>query len=173
MARMQIYSRSEKHLKCWRSVNFLSTCASLSKTSLSLMHLVFTLIFGTEEIINYPIDGRPVTFTLHVLPHDAPFPSSRLGWPSVEIEVEITLQLTASQSVCQGIEPTLRLVTRYYFLSEDCCRKVARLVSVWRPLWREVGSVICHCQSAVIYQYLHQTFTLHVFYSSAIYIQYR
>jgi hypothetical protein len=26
-----------------------------------------------------------------------------------------------SQSVCQGIEPTLRLVTRYYFLSEGCC----------------------------------------------------
>jgi hypothetical protein len=25
----------------------------------------------------------------------------------VEVEVEVTLQLTVSQSVCQGIEPTL------------------------------------------------------------------
>jgi hypothetical protein len=31
-------------------------------------------------------------------------------------EVEVKLQLTVSQSVCQGIEPTLRLVTRYYFV---------------------------------------------------------
>jgi hypothetical protein len=51
--------------------------------------------------------------------------------------------------------------------SESCC-----LVSVGRPLRREVGSVICHSESAVIYQYLHQAFMLHVFYSSAIYIQY-
>jgi hypothetical protein len=52
-------------------------------------------------------------------------------------------------------------------LSESCC-----LVAVWRPLLWEVGSVICHSQSIVIYQYLHQAFTLHVFYTSAIYIQY-
>jgi hypothetical protein len=31
------------------------------------------------------------------------------------IEVEVTLQLTVSQSECLGIEPTLRLVTRYNF----------------------------------------------------------
>jgi hypothetical protein len=42
-------------------------------------------------------------------------------------EVEVTLQLTVSQSVCQGIEPTLRLVTRYYFLSEGCFLKAAVL----------------------------------------------
>jgi hypothetical protein len=50
--------------------------------------------------------------------------------------------------------------------SESYC-----LVSVGRPLWREVGSVICSSQSVVIYQYLHQAFTLHVFYSSVIYVQ--
>jgi hypothetical protein len=43
------------------------------------------------------------------------------------LEVEVTLQLTVGQSVCQGIEPTLGLVTRYYFLSEGCCLKVAVL----------------------------------------------
>jgi hypothetical protein len=50
-----------------------------------------------------------------------------------EIEVEVTLQLTVSQSVCEGIEPTLWLVTRYYFLSKGCCLKVA-VISLWRAL---------------------------------------
>jgi hypothetical protein len=36
---------------------------------------------------------------------------------------------SVSQSVCLGVEPTLGLVTRYYFLSEGCC-----LVSVGRPV---------------------------------------
>jgi hypothetical protein len=53
---------------------------------------------------------------------------------------------TDGQCLCQGVEPILRLLTRHFFLSEGCC-----LVSVGRPLWREVGSVICHCQSVVIY----------------------
>jgi hypothetical protein len=37
------------------------------------------------------------------------------------------------QSVCQGIEPTLGLVTRYYFLSEGCCLKIA-VLSLWGAL---------------------------------------
>jgi hypothetical protein len=40
---------------------------------------------------------------------------------------KVTLRLTISQSVCFGVEPTLGLVTRYYFLSEGCCLKVAVL----------------------------------------------
>jgi hypothetical protein len=80
------------------------------------------------------------------------------------------LQVTVSHSVGQGIESTLGLVTRYYFLSEGCFLSRC-FVSVGRPLWREVGSVI-YPRSVVIYQYLHQAFALHVFYSSTIYIQY-
>jgi hypothetical protein len=45
------------------------------------------------------------------------------------VEVEVTLQLAVNQSVCLGVEPTLELVTSYYFLSEGC-----GLVSVGRPL---------------------------------------
>jgi hypothetical protein len=41
--------------------------------------------------------------------------------------VEVTFQLTGSQSVCLGVEPTLELVTRYYFFSERCSLKVAVL----------------------------------------------
>jgi hypothetical protein len=48
-------------------------------------------------------------------------------------EVEVTLQLMASQSVCLGVKPTLGLVTRYYFLSENCCLKVAVLF-LWSTL---------------------------------------
>jgi hypothetical protein len=77
---------------------------------------------------------------------------------------------SASQSVCQDIEPTLGLVTRYYFLSEGSFLKVA-VLSLWGTLSDErSGSVNCHSQYVVIYQYLHQAFTLHVFYSSAIYV---
>jgi hypothetical protein len=42
--------------------------------------------------------------------------------------VEVTLQ--------SGIEPTLRLVTRYYFLSEGCFLKVA-VLSLWGDLSNE------------------------------------
>jgi hypothetical protein len=51
---------------------------------------------------------------------------------SQEVELEATLQLTVAQSVCQGIEPTLGLVTRYYFLPEGCL-KIA-VLSMWGAL---------------------------------------
>jgi uncharacterized membrane protein len=37
------------------------------------------------------------------------------------------------QSVCRGVEPTVELVTRYYFLSEGCYLKVA-VLSLWGAL---------------------------------------
>jgi hypothetical protein len=52
---------------------------------------------------------------------------------------------SVSQSVCLGVESTLELVTRYYFLSESWC-----IVSVGRPLWWEVGSVFCQSMSAYL-----------------------
>jgi hypothetical protein len=45
----------------------------------------------------------------------------------MQCEVEVMLELTASQYVCQGIEPTLGLVTRYYFLSEVFFMKIVVL----------------------------------------------
>jgi hypothetical protein len=51
---------------------------------------------------------------------------------------------TGGLSVCLGVKFTLELVIRYYFLSEGCC-----LVSVGRPLWRDVGSVSCQSLSTV------------------------
>jgi hypothetical protein len=55
----------------------------------------------------------------------------------LNIEIQVTLRLTVSQSVCLGVEPTLGLATRR-LLSESC-----GVVSVGRPLWREDGSAIC------------------------------
>jgi hypothetical protein len=39
-------------------------------------------------------------------------------------KVKVTLRLMVGQSVCLGVEPTLGLATRYYFLSEGCWLKV-------------------------------------------------
>jgi hypothetical protein len=63
------------------------------------------------------------------------------------VEVKVTLQLTVSQSICQDIEPTLGLVTRYYFLSEGCFLKVAAL-SLVGALSDERSSAICLSQSS-------------------------
>jgi hypothetical protein len=78
---------------------------------------------------------------------------------------------SVSQSVYQGIEPNLLLVTRYYFLSEGCFLKVI-VLSLWGALSDERSGLSFVILSLVIYQYLHKAFTLHFFYSSTIYIQY-
>jgi hypothetical protein len=46
------------------------------------------------------------------------------------------------RSVSLGVEPTLGLVSRYYFLSERCCLHCS-LVSVGSPLRREDGFAVC------------------------------
>jgi hypothetical protein len=56
----------------------------------------------------------------------------------IEVEVEVTLRLMVSQTVCLGVEPTLRLATRYYFLSEYCCLKV-EVVFLWVPCDERMG----------------------------------
>jgi hypothetical protein len=38
---------------------------------------------------------------------------------SVRVRVKLTLQLTASQSVCLGVEPLLGLMTRYLLLLDS------------------------------------------------------
>jgi hypothetical protein len=86
-------------------------------------------------------------------------------------KIKVTLQLTVSQSLCQGIEPSLGLVTKYYFLSEGCFLKFA-VLSLWGTLSNERSGLSFVFLSLVIYHYLHQTFMLYIFYSSAIYMQY-
>jgi hypothetical protein len=49
------------------------------------------------------------------------------GVKHLEVDLEITLRPTVNQSVCLGIEPTLRPPTRYCFLLEGCYLKVAVL----------------------------------------------
>jgi hypothetical protein len=53
-------------------------------------------------------------------------------------KVKVTLRLTVNKSACLGVEPRLGLMTRCFFLFESYCP-----VPVGRPLWQEVGSVIC------------------------------
>jgi hypothetical protein len=87
-------------------------------------------------------------------------------------KVKVTSQLTVSQSLCQGIEPILGFVTRYYsyFLSEGCFLKFAVLF-FWGALSDERSGLSFVILCLVICHYLQQIFTLHVFYSSAIHIQ--
>jgi hypothetical protein len=54
------------------------------------------------------------------------------------VEVKVTLQLMVSHSVYLGVESTLGLVTRYYFLSGSCS-----LVSIGRLLWPDDRSEVC------------------------------
>jgi hypothetical protein len=44
---------------------------------------------------------------------------------SFKWEIETIGSKSKLQSLCLGVEPTLGLVTRCYFLSESCCLKVA------------------------------------------------
>jgi hypothetical protein len=62
-------------------------------------------------------------------------------WSNIQSQSHVT---TDDQSVCLGVKFTLEPVTRYYILSERCC-----VVSVWCPLWREVGSVSCQSLPSV------------------------
>jgi Fe-S cluster assembly iron-binding protein IscA len=45
-------------------------------------------------------------------------------YPQVLTTFDVTLRLTVSQSLCLGFEPTLGLVTRYYFLSVEAVIEV-------------------------------------------------
>jgi hypothetical protein len=54
-------------------------------------------------------------------------------------EVEVTLRPTVSQLVCLCVEPTLGLVTRFYFLSEGCCLKVVVLFLCGAPFDERMG----------------------------------
>jgi hypothetical protein len=47
--------------------------------------------------------------------------TDRLPLLVIKVKVKIMLRLMVSQYVCLGVESTLELVTRYYFLSESCC----------------------------------------------------
>jgi hypothetical protein len=90
-----------------------------------------------------------------------------LGFSLEQVKIKVMLRLTVSQSVCLGVESTLELVTRYYFLSESCC-----VVFVERPLWREVGSVCYQSLSqSIVKMYYNLHFTCHMFYVYTIYIE--
>jgi hypothetical protein len=70
-----------------------------------------------------------------------------LIWDSPNlVKVKVTLQLTVSQSLCQGIEPILGHVTRYYFLSEGCFLKFA-VLSLWSGL--SMRGRVCHLSFSV------------------------
>jgi hypothetical protein len=68
------------------------------------------------------------------------------NWVIGSVRVRVSLQLTVCPSLCFGVEPCLRLVTRYKLLFDSYC------LVVGRPLSREDGSVVCQSLSAVTSQ---------------------
>jgi hypothetical protein len=56
---------------------------------------------------------------------------------------EVTLRLTVSQSVCLGIEHLCGTSDQILLPVEMLLSEICGLVSVVRPLWREVVSAIC------------------------------
>jgi hypothetical protein len=58
------------------------------------------------------------------------------------VEVEVTLRLTVSQSVCLGIEYPCWTCDQILFPVEMLLSEICGLVSIGRPLCREVGSAI-------------------------------
>jgi hypothetical protein len=81
-------------------------------------------------------------------------------------KVKVMLRQTVGQSECRGVKFTLESVTRYYILPERCC-----VVSVGRPLWREVGSAVSHFQQCLVHcQRLNIIYTVHV--TCFMYMQY-
>jgi hypothetical protein len=59
------------------------------------------------------------------------------------VEVEVTLRLTVSQSVCLGIEHPCGTCDQILLPVEMLLSEICGLVSVERPLWREGGSAVC------------------------------
>jgi hypothetical protein len=67
-----------------------------------------------------------------------PLQNSTVNWLA-QVEVKVMLRPTISRPVYLGIKPHLGLKTRFSLRSDDC-----GFVDMGRPLWLEVGSVICH-----------------------------
>jgi hypothetical protein len=95
---------------------------------------------------------------------------------SLKARVRVTLLLTVCLSVRLGVEPTLGLTTRCYFPLEVWCLKLSVSSLFGRPLWLEVGSVICQSKSVVVCQgkihiyifvlYTYQTCTYNIYRAS-------
>jgi hypothetical protein len=72
--------------------------------------------------------GKDEMATLTTNLRDSRNPS--FGIVDLSVKVKVALRLTISQSLCLGVEHTLGLVTRYYFLSKGFCLKVA-VLALW------------------------------------------
>jgi hypothetical protein len=62
---------------------------------------------------------------------------------ALEVEVQVTLRLTVSQSVCLGIEHPCGTCDQILFAVGMLLSEICGLVSIGCPLCREDGSAIC------------------------------
>jgi hypothetical protein len=90
------------------------------------MMIYYLYIHSYVYIISYNIQYSCASYFL-TTELTGTLPSNELLF----LKVKVTLRLMVSQ--CLDVEPTLELVTRYYFLSECCCLKIA-VLSLWDVL---------------------------------------
>jgi hypothetical protein len=108
--------------------------------------LFFLLSAARHTLLNFPLKELGGTAV----------PSS--NWPCqlhktatliVDKVVRVTLQLTVSQSVCLGVEPTLWTFDQILLPFQEFGPEICCLVSVGRPLWREDWSILCKSRLVV------------------------
>jgi hypothetical protein len=95
-----------------------------------------------RKFLNYLSNSQLLKETTYSQQHGVSHGKQGIQWiHTYQNETELILsksmllydRWSVSQSVCLGVEPTLGSVTRYYFLPEGCCLKVAVLF-LWGAL---------------------------------------
>jgi hypothetical protein len=104
--------------------------------------------------LRLPQPGGP-DFHIHIPQEQGgPVILSGIGFPFKRARLKSKLKShcnwQVSQSVCQGIEPTLGLVARYYFLSKGCFLKFA-IVCCWLSLIRSQNGPHRKHHSSLLY----------------------
>jgi hypothetical protein len=88
-----------------------------------LVNFSTVISFRLQVIIVYKVwitDGRQLHLLGYRIHHSigyTRFIAPQMHW-LLQVKVKVTLRLTVSQSVCLGVEPRLRLMTRYLFMIE-------------------------------------------------------
>jgi hypothetical protein len=129
---IQFAGRVTPNLRIFQHSFFLSL--SLSISSFSLHEIRATISVQLTQTTGY--DPESVQRNSHS--------QIQISWAQSlrdsQVQVQVTLRLTVSQSVSLGVKHHLGLMTRYLLLFG-----IYGLVFVGRPLWREDGSAFCIC----------------------------
>jgi hypothetical protein len=124
---------------------FLSWARPIQSTSLHPNSKTSVLLLSTHLRLGLPSGLFPTGFptnNLYALLFSPIRATCSTHLILLEVEVEVTLRLTVSQSACLGVGHPFGAHDQI-LLFPFSCRKIALLFVLGHPLWREDGSVIC------------------------------